>query len=55
MYMYFRGRSPRKYIHVQHEGSTITCTVKTMIQLTCTDRLYKVNHRISFGARMSIL
>ena len=36
MYMYFRGWSPRKYI--QHEGGTIPCTVKTMTQLTCTDR-----------------
>ena len=35
--MYFRRRSPRKYI--QHEGGTIPCTVKTMRQLTCTDRL----------------
>ena len=37
--MYFRGRSPRKYI--QHELSTIPCSVKTMRQLTCTDREYK--------------
>ena len=28
--VYFRGRSPRKYI--QHEGGTIPCTVKTTIQ-----------------------
>ena len=35
---YFRGRSLRKYIHVQHEGGTIPCTVKTMRQLSCTDR-----------------
>ena len=28
------------HIHVQHEGGTILCTVKTMIQLTCTDRPY---------------
>ena len=41
---------PRKYI--QHEGSTIPCTVKTMIQLTCTDRPYKANH---YSARMSLL
>ena len=40
---------PRKYI--QHEGGTILCTVKTMRQLTCTDRLYQ----ISFSTRMSIL
>ena len=40
---------------VQHEGGTIPCTVKTMRQLTCTDRPYKANHQISFGARMSIL
>ena len=39
MYMYFRGRSPRKYI--QHKGGTIPCTVKSMRQLTCTDRPYK--------------
>ena len=48
--MYFRGRSPRKYI--QHEGGTIPRTVKVV---TCTDRPYKANHQISFGARMSIL
>ena len=47
--MYFRRRSPRKYI--QHEGSTIPCTVKTMRQLTCTDRPCKANCQISFGAR----
>ena len=46
--MYFQGRSPRKYI--QHEGGTIPCTVKTMRQLTCTDRPYKANRQISFGA-----
>ena len=40
-----------------HEGGTIPipCTVKTMRQLTCTDRMYKANHQIRFGARMSIL
>ena len=37
---------------VQHEGGTIPCTVKTMRQLTCTDRPYKANHQISFGTRM---
>ena len=46
--MYFRRR---KYI--QHEGGTIPCTVKTMRQLTCTDRPCKANCQISFGARMS--
>ena len=46
--MYFGGWSPRKYI--QHEGGTILCTVR---QLTCTDRPYKANCQISFGARMS--
>ena len=51
--MYFRGWSPRKYI--QHEGGTIRCTVKTMRQLTCTDRPYKANRQISFSARMTIL
>ena len=51
--MYFRGRSPKKYI--QHEGGTIPCTLKTMRQLTCTDRPYTANHQISFSARMSIL
>ena len=50
--MYFGGRSPRNYI--QHEGGTIPCTV-TMRQLTCTDRPYKANRQISFGARMSIV
>ena len=49
--MYFRGRSLRKYI--QHEGGSIPCTVKTMRQLTCTDRPYKANRQISFGARIS--
>ena len=34
--MYLRGLSPRKYI--QHGGGTIPCTVKTMRQLTCTER-----------------
>ena len=38
---------------VQHEGGTIPCTVKTMRQLTCTDRPYKANHQISFGASYS--
>ena len=33
--MYFRGQNPRK-------GSTITCTVKTMRQMTCTDRPYRL-------------
>ena len=41
-------------IYIQHKGGTILCTVKTTIQLTCTDRPYKANHRIGFGARMSI-
>ena len=36
--MYLRGRSPRKYI--EQEGGTTPCTVKTVRQLTCTDRLY---------------
>ena len=44
--MYFRGqRSPRKYI--QHEGGTIPCTVKTMRQLSCTDRPYKATARLA--------
>ena len=51
--MYFRGRSLRKYI--QHKGGTGPCTVKIMRQLSCTDRPYKVNCRISLGAEMSIL
>ena len=44
--MYFRGRSPKKYI--QHEGGTIPCHVKRF-------RPYKANYQISFSARMSIL
>ena len=36
---------------VPHKGGTIPCTVKTMRQPTCTDRPYKANHQISFGAR----
>ena len=57
MYMYFQGRSPREYMYIQHEGSTIPlpCTVKTMRQLTCADRPYKANRQISYSARMSIL
>ena len=47
LYVHFRGPSPRKYI--QHECAG---TVKT---LTCTDRPYKANHWISFGARMPII
>ena len=43
--MYFRGWRPRKYI--QQEGSTIPCTVKTMRQLTCTDRPYKATARLA--------
>ena len=43
--MYFRGRSPRKYI--QHEGGTIPCTVKTMRQLSRTDRPYKATARLA--------
>ena len=31
--------------NIQHEGGTITCTVKSMRQLTCTDQ-------ISFSARI---
>ena len=53
--MYIRGKSPRKYRHSAREGSIIPCTIKTMIQLTCTERPYKGNHWISYGARMSIL
>ena len=41
--------------YVPREGCTIPCTVKTMRQLTCTDRPYKAKRQISFGARMSIL
>ena len=41
--------------YVQHEGGTIPCTVKTMRQLTCTDRPYKANRQISFSARLPIL
>ena len=40
---------------VQHEGGTIPCTVKTMRQLTCTDRPYKADHQINLGARISLL
>ena len=43
--MYFRGRDSKKYI--QHEGDTIPCTVKTMRQLTCTDRPYKATTRLA--------
>ena len=43
--MYFRGRSPRYYI--LHEGGTIPCTVKTMKQLSCTDRPYKATARLA--------
>ena len=32
---------------VPHEGSTIPCTVKTMRQLTCTDRQYKATARLA--------
>ena len=39
--------------YVPREGCTIPGTVKTMRQLTCTDRPYKANRQISFGARMS--
>ena len=49
--MYFRGRSSREV----HTARAQYYPVKTMKQLTCTDRLYKANHQISFGARMSIL
>ena len=35
---------PEKYI--RHKGSTIPCTVKTVKQLTCTDKLYKANNQI---------
>ena len=41
--------------YIQHEGGTIPCTVKTMRQRTCTDRLYKANRQISFSTRMTIL
>ena len=45
------------YMYVPREGCTIPCTVKTMRQLSCTDRsyTYKANRWISLGARMSIL
>ena len=49
--MYFRGRSPGKYI--QHEGSTIPCTVKTMRQLTCTDRPYRATARLASAPEYS--
>ena len=39
--MYFRGRS------IQHESGTVPSTVKTMRQLSCTDRQYKANRWIS--------
>ena len=45
--MYFQGRSLRKYMYIQHEGGTIPYTVKTMRQLTCTDRLYKATARLA--------
>ena len=38
-----------------NEGGAIPHTVKTMRPLTCSDRPYKANHQINFGARMSIL
>ena len=43
--LHFRGQSPRKYI--PHKDGTIPCTVKTMRQLTCTDRLYKATARLA--------
>ena len=49
--MYFRGWSPRKY--VQHEGGTIPCTVKTVRQLTCTDRSYKATARLASAPEYS--
>ena len=39
---------PRKYIQLSR--GTIPWTAKTMRQLTCTDRPYRANHQISFGA-----
>ena len=41
--------------YIPREGCTIPCTVKTMRQLTCTERPYKANPLISYGARISIL
>ena len=32
---------------LQHEGGTIPCTVKTMRQLSCTDRLHKATARLA--------
>ena len=40
------GAEPEE-VHIQHEGGTIPFTAKTMRQLTCTDRPYKANHKIS--------
>ena len=33
--------------YIQHEGGTIPCTVKTMRQLTCTDRPYEATARLA--------
>ena len=50
--MYFFGRSPRNYI--QHKNTTIPCTVKTMRQLTCTDRPYKATARLASAPEYSM-
>ena len=49
--MYFRGQSPRKYI--QYESGTIPCTVKTMRQLTPTDRPHKATARLTSAPEYS--
>ena len=49
--MYFRGRSPKKYI--QHESGTIPCTVKNMRQPSCTDRPYKATARLASAPEYS--
>ena len=42
---------PKEYI--QHEGGTIPCTVKTMRQLSCTDRPYKTTARLASAPEYS--
>ena len=39
---------------IQHEGGTIPCTVKTMRQLSCTDRQYKATTRLASAPEYSM-
>ena len=43
----------RGSIYIQHEGGTIPCTVKTMRELTCMDRLYKSTARLASAPECS--